>query len=696
MPERILNPHGATLTRREVLKKTAIGAGVVILSANAIRADDQDLAASGGAGISVVKNVTATPGSGFYFPNREPLAAAPFQKLPPGAIEVGGWVRHQLDLQLDGLNGRMSEVSDYLDYENCGWAHPEKTGWEELPYWLRGFGDLGYVTGDARVLSLTRKWIDGILATQQADGMFGPTALRTSLDGGPDFWPGMPLLQAMRSFQEYYDDPRIVPFISRYLHFQHQQAPEVFGRSWAAFRWGDTLETIFWLYNRSGEDWLLELARKIHEHSANYTAGLPTLHNVNLAQGFREPAQFGVLGADEKLRQATYRNYESIMAQFGQFPGGGFAGDENCRRGCGDPRQGFETCGIVEFMRSFEILTRITGDPLWADRCEELAFNSLPAALDPMQKGTHYITCANVVQLDNIAKTHHQFSNDWAMLAYMPGIHNYRCCPHNYGMGWPHLAEELWLATSDGGLCALIYAPSTVKAKVANNGRGQGQTVGITTSTDYPFGEAVELVIRSPEPVEFPLYLRIPGWCDTAGAQINGTKVDVGIPSSSYLVLRRRWRNADRVTLHLPMQTRLRTWKQNKNAVSVYHGPMAFSLDIKERWETIGGTSQWPQQKVSTDSPWNYGLCLDSSGNAALEVERSNNVAAANPWTADTAPIRLRATARRVEQWSTDAEQVVEPLPSGPVNSSGEAEKISLIPMGAARLRITAFPSTTT
>ena len=88
------------------------------------------------------------------------------------------------------------------------------------------------------------------------------------------------------------------------------------------------------------------------------------------------------------------------MDLYGQFPGGGFAADENARPGFTDPHQGFETCGIVEFMHSFEMLTKNSGHPVWADRCEEVAFNSLPAALTPDWKGLHYLTCANQVLLD--------------------------------------------------------------------------------------------------------------------------------------------------------------------------------------------------------------------------------------------------------------------------------------------------------
>src|SRR5262249_17324935 len=162
---------------------------------------------------------------------------------------------------------------------------------------------------------------------------------------------------------------------------------------------------------------------------ANWVNNIPTLHNVNIAQGFREPAQYWMLSGDPAHRAAAYQNYDAVQGTFGQFPGGGFAGDENARPGFTDPRQGFETSAIVEYILSHEILTRITGAAVWGDRVEELAFNSLPAALDPLGRSLHYITSANAVDLDNAAKTQAQFQNGFAMQSYRPGVDQYRCCP---------------------------------------------------------------------------------------------------------------------------------------------------------------------------------------------------------------------------------------------------------------------------
>src|SRR5260370_9642766 len=151
------------------------------------------------------------------------------------------------------------------------------------------------------------------------------------------------------------------------------------------------------------------------------------------------------------------------MDSYGQCAGGGFGGDDNCRTGYTDPRQGFETGGIVEFMHSFEMLLKISGNPIWPDRCEELAFNSLPAALTSDLKGLHYLTCANQVQLDRSNKAP-AIDNGGNMFAYSP-FEVYRCCQHNVSHGWPYYAEELLLATAARGLCAALHSTSSVSAK---------------------------------------------------------------------------------------------------------------------------------------------------------------------------------------------------------------------------------------
>ncbi|WP_086872434.1 beta-L-arabinofuranosidase domain-containing protein, partial [Streptomyces viridochromogenes] len=563
------------------------------------------------------------------------------------------------------------------------WVHPERGGWEEVPYWLRGYIPLAVATGDTAALKRSREWVDAILATQESDGFFGPRALRTSLDGGPDFWPFLPLLQALRSYEEYTGDRRVVPFLVRFLRFMNAQGPGAFDRSWVSYRWGDGLDVAVWLHRRTGEEFLLDLAAKMHTHGADWTGATPSRHNVNIAQGFREPAQYAQLTGSAELTRATYRAYDTVMDEYGRFPGGGLAGDENYRPGFTDPRQGFETCGIVEFMASHELLTRITGDPVWADRCEELAFNMLPASLDPEGRAVHYITSANSVDLDDRGKTQGQFQNGFAMQAFQAGVDQYRCCPHNYGMGWPYFTEELWLGTPDGGLAAAMYAPSSVRTQVAG-----GTTVTVAEATDYPFGDTVTFTVSTPRPVRFPLVLRVPGWCDGPELRVNGA-VFAASDGPSWARVERTWRDGDTVRVRFHQQARLRTWEGQHGAVSVERGPLTYSLAIGERYERVGGTDTFPAHAVHATTPWNYGLVPDTP----LTVSRTGSGVPAQPFTPQATPLRITAQARRVPEWIADDEHVVAPLQDGPARSTAAVETVTLIPSGAARLRITSFPT---
>ena len=78
--------------------------------------------------------------------------------------------------------------------------------------------------------------------------------------------------------------------MTRYFHFELALPEDDFlPPFWQQQRAGDNMASVYWLYNRTGEPWLLDLAAKIHRNTANWTGGIANWHNVNMAQGFREP-----------------------------------------------------------------------------------------------------------------------------------------------------------------------------------------------------------------------------------------------------------------------------------------------------------------------------------------------------------------------------------------------------------------------
>ena len=620
----------------------------------------------------VVKDLP-TDGSGdLYVFNRPPLLPNALAKLPIGSITPKGWLAGQLELMRDGMTGHLDEISEFLTPES-GWWSGKGRGWEEMPYWLKGFGDLGYVLDDRDIQIRARRWLDAVIASQQDDGYFGPPENKAK----KDLWPNMVMLFAFQSLYEATGDKRVIPLMTKYFRYQNSLPIEdLIPESWQKIRAGDNLESVYWLYNRTGEPWLLDLAKKLHERTADWTNGIPTNHGVNFCQSFRQPAVYYQQSKDKKFLDAVERNYAEMMGEYGRMPGGMFGADENRRPGKTGPQQAAETCSIVEFMYSDESLLTITGDPKYADRCEDVAFNSFAAAMTPDLKALHYLTAPNQVSCD---KGDHCYQNKGTMVSYSP-TSQYRCCQHNVAQGWPYYAEHLWMATKGNGLAAVLYAACEVKARVGN-----GTQVRIIEETDYPFDDQINFTIHAPKAVEFPLALRIPGWCKAARVTLNGHKLSLKAKPASYVVLSRQWQEGDNVSLELPMEIEVKTWEKQNGGISINRGPLSYSLKIGEKWQKYGGTDDWPEWEILPTSPWNYGLIPDS-----IEVEKHQAVAK-QPFTPEAAPITLKAKARRVPEWTLDMNCPGD-LPKSPVAGNEPVEEIVLIPMGCARLRISVFP----
>lgn len=678
------------------------------------------------ASVTVVTRPDTSRRNSHYPGNRAPLQPSAFVKLPVGAVKPRGWLLEMLKRQRAGLAGHLGEISAWLQKKGNAWLDPQgrgEWGWEELPYWLKGYVSMGYLLDDPAVQAESKVWIEGVLASQRPDGDFGPAV------GDPpkrDFWGNMIMLYCLQTYYEATEDPRVLALMERYFRFQMQVPDEAFLNGyWQKVRGGDNLHSVLWLYNLTGEKWLLDLAEKIHRNTTDWTSpthpfesirnakskragtewpdwfgDLPDWHNVNVAQAFREPAQHWQLTGDQADMEATYRNFRTIRHYFGQVPGGMFGGDENSRPGYDDPRQGIETCGIVEQMNSDEHLLRISGDPFWADQAEDVALNTYPASMMPDQRSLRYLTAPNMPLSDS--ESHHPGIDNGGPFLLMNPFSS-RCCQHNHTQGWPYYAENLWMATPDDGLLAALYCASEVTAKVGTD----GAEVTLVEETHYPFDEGVRIRIERGGG-SFPLYLRIPRWCDGAALKVNGEPAGTSLSPSAYVRIEREWKRGDVVDLTLPMSLSVNTWAANHHSVSVDYGPLTFSLKIEVRlierrsdetaigdskWQPGADPSKWASYEIHPASPWNYGLVLEGGPlSETLKIRRKPWPKSDFPFTLEDVPLRIEATGRRIPEWTFDATGLCAELQESPVLSKEPNERIELVPMGAARLRISAFP----
>ncbi|MEK5645624.1 MULTISPECIES: beta-L-arabinofuranosidase domain-containing protein [Paenibacillus] len=613
--------------------------------------------------------------------NREPLATTPYMELPLGSIQPAGWLKDQLEIQRNGLTGHLDEFWSYVGPDN-GWLGGRGDSWERGPYYLDGLLPLAYLLGDEELIEKVQPWIEWTLSSSRADGQFGP-------ETNDDWWSRMIMLKVLIQHADYTGDPRVETLMTAYFRYQLQELPKRPLSEWAKARGGENLISIQWLYNRTGENFLLELMELIRNQTMDWsglfrnypywnrqTAFDHRVHVVNVAMSFKEPALAYLLTKDPEELKSVYQGIQSVMTYHGQLSGM-FSGDEWLAGT--HPSQGTELCAVVEYMYTLEHLIRITGDGSFGDVLEKVAFNALPAAISPDWKVHQYDQQANQIMCTHAKRNWTENNNEANLFGIEP---HFGCCTANMHQGWPKFAARLWMATEDNGLAAVSYAPCTVTALVAD-----GQQVSIQVTTEYPFKESIKMALSLDQALEFPVKLRIPGWCLSPVVKINGQAVEFSVVQG-FAAIHRCWNDGDSISLELPMS--VSTVTRANGAVGLQRGPLMYVIPVKERWQRHRIYEPYHDWEIYPESPWNYGLHLNLR-DPGSSVQVNLGEVTYQPFMAKHAPVRLKVYGRRIPEWTMEMNSAGT-VPVGPVRSKEPDEQLELIPYGCARLRIAEYP----
>lgn len=652
---------------------------------------------------------------------------ARFQELPISDITPEGWLRTFLTVQRDGMTGHLDRVGFPF---NTGWwsRHRTKNG-EDYPEGIpfRGRADwwsyeqsgyvadalirCGHLLRDEFMLDKGRERIEYVLAHPGEDGILGPPHLDTAR------WPHAVFFRSLMAEFSASGDRRILDALTQhYLAITPQEHCVRAGSG----RNICNIETLCWLYHQTADQRLLDHALAAYdlfnEDPKNLKMPLTleallsderiTIHGVYFLEQAKLPAILYMATGNEKFLQASLNGFRKLDRDHMLIDG---VNSSNEGLSGKDPGIYHEVCDITDFSWSAGYLLLATGEAEWADKIERACFNAGFGAVTKDFKASQYFSSVNqVVATGNTSRDHwrHKYDENGQM-SYRP-LHDCPCCTANVLRFLPNYGCRMWLSDGRGGLVASLYGSSRVRAKLGE----KAVEVTVVEQTNYPFSEWISFDVRTAEKVQFPLWLRVPGWCENAAVTVNGTPLEMEMKPGSFVAVQREYSNNDRVVLHLPMSLKLTRWQ--RGGVGIERGPLVYALPVKENRHPTEGlfysNNDFPAWEMTPESPWNYALAV-SDDQIAQEVRVRFQPPGVNPWNMEhcAPPVQLDVPARRVKGWQipedpsdiekekADQPLVVRtpPLPdpaSLPSRLTDTIETITLVPYGCTQLRMTIFP----
>ncbi|MBP5230718.1 MAG: glycoside hydrolase family 127 protein [Clostridia bacterium] len=604
---------------------------------------------------------------------------APLRPFPFSAVRPEGWILRQLRIQAEGLAGNLDRM--WPDVRDSAWIGGNREGWERVPYWLDGFVPLAFLLRDEEMISRAKRYLNAIMDNQKEDGWICPCAEDKRADY--DVWALFLIGKVLAEYGLYAEDDRALDCVEKamrnLLDRLNKEETRLF--QWGKFRWFEALIPLKILKDRKDEPWINELAALLKEKGADYSAftedwKVPLFawqiqrHIVNLGMMLKSEAAY-LPFTDEPYRDVASELYR-ILDRYNGTAVGIVNGDE-CLAGV-SPVAGTELCAVVEMMYSCEILFAMTGDPKWADLLERVAFNALPAATSEDMWTHQYDQQAN-----QMACAHLPGKSPWmtnGAESNMFGLEpEYGCCTANFGQGWPKLAHRIFLQNEEEIVASV---PLSWKVETVRD----GAKISVEAKGDYPFSKQTAYTVVTDRPVRFRFRIRIPAG---AKAQINGKPV-----RGPFFTADKLWTGRTELVLSLTFKAEL--LPRPKKMYAANYGPLVFVLPVRGKWvmhefvrNGIERKFPYADYEVLPESDWAFGF-YDKS--VSVSFRPMPDI----PFSESKPGMTMEAAVAPVEWHTLRGYRTVADRYPAHRKATGPAERMTFIPYGCSKLRMTELP----
>jgi hypothetical protein len=559
----------------------------------------------------------------FFQNKRAPISPA-FQLLPAGSTTPAGWLMAMMkndleygmvgaldelypgitkdDLYFTARRGGMEDIPEMGDLVLTGAAWEKSIMWwnaETIGNWWDGYVRHAFVTNNTDAIEHSHKIVENLLASQDEDGYIGiyKNNLRYQHEGSNgELWAQTTAFRMLLGYFEITGDARVLEAVEEAMAVTMENYSEegrnpfylknAFGGVTHGLMMTDVCDH---LYRITGKEAYRNYGAYLYQAFSTYSINrsfndirYPYLiqkdslfegHGVHTYEHLRSILQAYHATGYPELKVA----YENAMQKLDWclLPSAAGHGNEWIAKMKADASlTSSEYCTMLELRNFYTFAFQKTGDIDYADRAEKLTFNGMMGFRNQDGTAITYGKGDNCYILDG---HHHEHGVQRAdpRFKYSPTHSDPAvCCVPNYTRNYSYYLDYMWHKKNEG-LVASLYGPSVLKTSL------NGTEIIVEQQTAYPFDDHIKFTFELENPVDFPLYLRKPGWSEDIKLSMEDATIT---NEGNFVIINRTWESGDELKLEFVNEIKSVPYNEERY---VQKGALVFALPIPHEEKVI-------------------------------------------------------------------------------------------------------------
>lgn len=544
--------------------------------------------------------------------------AEKFNSFPFGSIKPGGWLKAQMQEDINGFVGNLdrivpelindpiyasgrlgknSKAKDLGNLKEGDAAGDEQYKWwnsETQSNWRDGYLRNIILLNDEVDIDKVKNYVERILATQDEDGYLGiydkEIRYKFNSENG-ELWSKATLYRGLLAYYEYTKDEQVFMAVERAVANVMENYPINVSSpfsSGTSFNGGvshgltftDVLERMYYLtQNKKYRDYALFL---YHDFSNTYQseadAQLKNIlnpdyklksHGVHTFEHLRALIIAKYASNDKQLDDALKIYLERIKNA--TTISGGAIGDEwISERNADETNTGYEYCSLQELLDSYCLLFQKSGKAEIGDAIENIFYNAAQGARNPYHSCIAYLKTDNSYEMLGTKNGEIEPGRKQTRYKYSPAHQDVAvCCNPNAGRISPYFVQNSWMKENEKTLVATLLMPNILETTL------NGNKIEIENITQYPHENDFRFKIIQANRSKFTLKIRKPVWVKKIKTNEKYTI------ENDYIVIERDFSQNDYVDISFETDIQIKT--ANTGFHYFTYGALLYSLPIEAK-----------------------------------------------------------------------------------------------------------------